>query len=108
MIVNPPRDLKKPPPQLSVHDLRTKLSKAVTDAEHAMANWTNLKRQVKEKYPDDPAQRLTYIRDKLIFAEAREDYRFALERVTLYSEALQGLGAVSTIAAGIRDHAPTP
>ena len=91
------------PTGLSVRELRTKLSQAVTDAENAMAQWRDLKAQLKERHPDDPAKRLTYVRDKLIFAEAREDYNDALRRVTLYSQALTGLAAVSTIATPPQD-----
>lgn len=86
---------------LGVHALRAKLSAAVNDAENAMANWGDLRDQLKAQHPD-PAVRLTRARDQLVFAQAREDYRFALERVTLYSQALTGLAAVSTIAATTR------
>lgn len=88
----------QPRVQVSARELRARLGQAVVDAENAMANWRDLKAQLRAKHPDDPAQRIADANQLMVFTEAREDYRFALERVTLYSQALTGLAAVSTIA----------
>lgn len=92
--------------RLTVHELRYKLNKAVSDAETAMANWDSLQAQLREQHPNDVGKRLAKIRDMMVFQEAREDYKFACERVSLYSEALQGLAAVNIIASSTNIQSP--
>lgn len=95
-----------PTKRLTVFELRYKLSKAVADAETAMANWDSLQAQLRQRHPNDVGKRLAAVRDLMVFAEAREDYKFACERVSLYSDALQGLAAVSTIASTTNVQSP--
>jgi len=76
-------------PEPALAHARKEMWTALHDAEQAMADYADLKKQLAARHVD-PARHAMLKRDSAEFLESREDFTFALDRVQLYAAVLSG------------------